>query len=250
MNQRLIIGNKLIRLSSVGSTNTYLKELISCNVNEIEGVVVIADNQTDGVGQRGSNWEVESGKNLTFSVLLKPNLAVENQFYLSKIVALALIAFLSKLNITAKIKWPNDIFIDDEKVGGILIENTVREGKVVNTIVGIGLNINQDKFNANLLNPTSLKLKTGENYLLKDLLEQLLNYLDSFYMNFKTNKNNASITEQYLKNLYRINQVASFEINGNRINATIIGVSNNGMLQLKIKNDVQLFDLKEVKFLL
>lgn len=248
MNQRLIIGNRVIRLSAIGSTNAYLKELIAANEYELEGTVVTTDNQTNGLGQRGNVWETEEGKNLTFSVLLNPNMSIDSQFYISKVVALSITNFLASLNIEAKIKWPNDIYIEDDKVGGILIENVVKGGMVVKSVVGIGLNVNQVSFNKSFLNPSSLKLKTNNTYDLNELLDQLLNYLDSFYLNFKAKKN-ANIDEQYLQNLYRINQSANFEINGSKVNATIIGVSNNGMLQLKIKNDIQLFDLKEVKFL-
>ena len=247
MNQRLIIGNKQIRLPSVGSTNTYLKELIVSKINEPEGTVVVTDNQVNGVGQRGNNWESESGKNLTFSVLLKPNLNIDYQFNVSKFVSIAIIKFLNNFNIEAKIKWPNDIYIDNEKIGGILIENTIRDGKVVNSIVGIGLNINQTIFNKNLLNPTSLKLKTTETYLLEKILQQVLDFVDGYYLKFKTDS--SQISSQYLKHLYRFSEPSNFEINGKVTVATIVGVDNFGRLELNVNDNLEVFDLKEIKFL-
>lgn len=247
MNQRLIIGNKLIRLPSIDSTNIYLKDLIHLNKKEPEGVVIVADNQLNGIGQRGSKWESEKGENLTFSVLLNTNLSVDNQFDISKFISIAIIEFLHHLKITAKIKWPNDIYVDNDKIGGILIENTIRDSKVVNSIVGIGLNINQTEFNKNLLNPSSLKLKTNTTFLLEETLEQVLNFIDSHYLKFKAS--NLDVSELYLKYLYRYNQLVNFEINGEITSATIIGVNNIGKLELKLNNKVECFDLKELKFL-
>lgn len=247
MNQRLIIGNKLIHLPSIGSTNVYLKELVDSTKNEAEGIVIVADEQFCGVGQRGNKWESEAGFNLTFSVLLKPNLNIDCQFDISKMVSIALIGFFHYHGVIAKIKWPNDIYVDNEKIGGMLIENTVREGKVVNSIVGIGLNINQTKFNKNILNPTSLKLQTNDTFLLKETLQQVLNFIDSHYLQFKTA--NFGVDDQYLKHLYRFNKLSDFEIEGKTISATIVGINKIGKLELKINNDIESYDLKEVKFL-
>ncbi|MDF1673396.1 MAG: biotin--[acetyl-CoA-carboxylase] ligase [Vicingaceae bacterium] len=247
MNQRLIIGNKLIHLPSIDSTNVYLKELISDTKNEAEGIVIVADEQLYGVGQRGNKWESEAGLNLTFSILLKPNLNIDNQFDISKIVSIALIEFFHHYGVIAKIKWPNDIYVGNEKIGGMLIENAIRDGKVVSSIVGIGLNINQQEFNINILNPTSLKLQTNDSYKLKETLKQVLNFIDSHYLKFKTT--NVDIEELYLKYLYRFNELNDFEIEGKTTSATIVGINKTGKLQIKVNNEIKSFGLKEVKFL-
>jgi BirA family biotin operon repressor/biotin-[acetyl-CoA-carboxylase] ligase len=112
------------------------------------GCVVVADFQTQGRGQQGTTWESEQGKNLLLSILIEPtNLPVANLFDLSRATALAIAHFLRDKKIDAKIKWANDIFVEDKKIAGILIEPTIRDVSVRQAIVGIGLNVNQLSFN-------------------------------------------------------------------------------------------------------
>ena len=139
-----------------------MRDLILKNKNEIEGLVVFSENQTDGKGQRGNSWITERGKNLTFSLFLKPSILISTQFVLSKIVSLSIVDFLMEMGVKdVKIKWPNDIYCGDKKIAGILIENTISEGKINNCIVGIGLNVNQVNFDSSIQNATSLKLELG-----------------------------------------------------------------------------------------
>ncbi len=247
MNQRLIIGNKILKLSEVDSTNRYLKELI-INSNQAEGVVVITNSQTNGVGQRGNVWCSEMNKNITFSILLKPKIDVRKQFELTQVISLAIINFFNSIGIKGTIKWPNDIFIDNEKVGGMLIENTIREGKIIDSIIGVGLNINQTEFPKNIVNASSLKLKTDLHYNLENILEELLNFIDKEYLAYKTNLK-KQLHSDYLDNLFRFNELNYFEIKGEKIEAIITGIDESGKLILNINNLKQSFDLKEVKFL-
>jgi BirA family biotin operon repressor/biotin-[acetyl-CoA-carboxylase] ligase len=247
MNHRLIIGNKILKLTEVDSTNRYLKELIIISP-QAEGLVVIADSQTNGVGQRGNAWDSEKNKNLTFSLLLKPKIDARNQFEITQIISLAIIEFLNSIGILATIKWPNDIFIDNDKVGGMLIENTIRDGKIMDSIIGVGLNINQTEFSTVLINASSLKLKMNLDYNLESILEGLLNFIDKQYLAYKT-KSNKILQTNYLDKLFRFNELVFFEINGKSIKAIISGVDESGKLILNINNTIQSFDLKEVKFL-
>ena len=118
----LFLGQKIIELSSVDSTNNYLIDL-SQNISLVEGTVVIANEQTAGKGQRNNSWSSETGKSLCISILLMPKLDVNQQFLFNKFIALSLCQALNNYSLTAKIKWPNDILIGSKKVAGILIEN-------------------------------------------------------------------------------------------------------------------------------
>ena len=144
MYNRLFIGNNIISLEEVDSTNRYLKDYLLKDNNTIEGLVVVATNQHSGRGQKGNTWQSEQGKNLTFSIFIKPNIQVQAQFLISKAISLGIVDFLNDVGLSElKIKWPNDIFCKDKKIARILIENTLKGNNVSNSIIGIGLNVNQ-----------------------------------------------------------------------------------------------------------
>ncbi len=249
MQQRLIIGNKLINLKEVDSTNTYMKQLVYSNDKEIEGMVVIAEHQFKGKGQRGNIWESEKGKNFTFSIFLTPNILVQNQFLISKVVSLGIIDFLDNLGLNElKIKWPNDIFCKKNKIAGILIENSIRNNKIENSILGIGLNVNQINFDCGNI-PTSIIKELGCDLLnLEELLNNLLFFIEKRYLTLKSGKIEL-INKDYLNCLYGLNEVRIFKIGSENIDGTIIGVNSIGKLQVKIKDIIEEFDLKEIEFL-
>lgn len=146
---------KRLILSSVSSTNSYVAAR-AAGMNQ--DVMVVAEEQTAGRGQRGNHWEAEPGKNLTCTMLWHPdNFPVKLQFAISRAVSLALIDTLSSLGIEASIKWPNDIYVDDRKIAGILIEHAVAPSKILHTIIGMGLNVNQTEFLSDAPNPVSIK---------------------------------------------------------------------------------------------
>ena len=127
-----------------------------------DGDIIWADFQTAGRGQRGHTWESRAGENLTFSVLLEPHfLPVTEQFMLLEAVALALRDFFAELGVETKVKWTNDIYVGNRKAVGILIEHSYSGGRLARTIVGIGINVNQTEFSADIPNPVSLALLTG-----------------------------------------------------------------------------------------
>ena len=242
------IGQNIIKLDSVSSTNSYALDLIKNNDVD-EGVTIITKHQTSGKGQQDNFWESEKGKNLLFSVILHPCFVkVEEQFLLSKAVSLAVADFVNTEVGNVTIKWPNDIYVDDRKISGILIENTLSGNIINNTIVGIGLNINQNNFKSDAPNPVSLKLLTNKTYNLDDCFNQLCFYLEKRYKELKKDFNNTNLI--YFKKLYRFNSFNSYESKGEMFIAKIIGVENNGELILETQQgEIRKFLFKEVSFL-
>jgi BirA family transcriptional regulator, biotin operon repressor / biotin---[acetyl-CoA-carboxylase] ligase len=249
MYQKLFIGNKLKKLEEVDSTNSYAKQLLLNDNDVIEGLVIVAESQSYGRGQMGNKWVTESGKNLTFSIILKPNLEVSNQFMLSKTISLGIVDFLIDAGFeNIKIKWPNDIYVNDTKIAGILIENTLKGKNIDYSVVGVGLNVNQLKFDSGLTNPTSMRLIKDLKYNLDDLLNKLLFFIERRYLALKSN-NQKLISADYLEKLYRINELNKFEVNKVVVEAKIIAIAKSGKLRLDIAGKENEFDLKEVKFI-
>lgn len=248
MLNRILIGNKIISLNEVDSTNEFLKNYLLNRTNEPEGLVVNAKSQYAGKGQRGNLWKTNPNENLTFSVLLQPGIDVSDQFTLTKIISLSIIDFLTSKGVKAKVKWPNDIYVGNKKIGGILIENTVKQSKINYSVVGVGININQMSFNESLPNPISMSLINEKVYNLENLLQEVLDYIDKRYLVFKTKKQPPT-EEDYLSKLYRFQEEYKYSINEVIYKATIIGVTSSGKLTLKIGEETKSFDLKELSFL-
>ena len=147
-----------------------------------EGDVVWVERQTAGRGQRGHRWESEEGLNLTFSVVFEPSFLVPTrQFMLSEAVALAVCDTLARFGIEARIKWTNDIYVGDRKITGMLIENKLRNGGIMRSVAGIGLNVNQTRFDPVLPNPVSMAAATGCEFDRREVLEALRGDLDARY---------------------------------------------------------------------
>jgi len=250
----LFTGQKIICLERTDSTNSYLTRL-SAKKKLPEGTVIITQNQEQGRGQREAIWESDAGKNLTLSILLHPTfLKPDEQFILNKVVSLGVIEFILKHTSSlsqewkATIKWPNDIYIGNKKVAGILIENSVSGNKLQQSIIGIGINVNQEKFSAELPNATSLKIIFGKEFDLEDNLEQLCSCIESRYLQLKAN-HFEKINEDYLQNLYRFDEWANFNSKGEIIKARITGITKIGKLVLGKENGEKFeCDFKEVEF--
>lgn len=247
----LFTGNNTIRLPIVESTNAYAQDLAR-QLKVPEGTVVITDNQTLGRGQRGNSWFCEPGKNLTFSLILyPPDLAADNQFVLTQLVSLAIADYVkseySKPD-EVKIKWPNDIYVGNKKIAGILIENSLRGNLLSNSIIGIGLNINQLDFGE--LKATSLALLTAKNFDLNASLEKVCSAIEARYLQW-INKKQLILNAEYQKNLYLIQEPASFEIENRKVDGKIIGVNKSGKLLLSLIPNFEVLELgiKEIKFL-
>ncbi|WP_396181442.1 biotin--[acetyl-CoA-carboxylase] ligase [Flavobacterium sp.] len=240
----------IIKLNAIDSTNTYLKEM-SAKQTVANFTVVVAENQTNGRGQRGANWEVQDGKNLTFSVLIKEVLLnVEEVFNLNVIVAVSLFQTFLQLKISnLAIKWPNDILADKKKICGILIENQFKSTSEILSIVGIGINVNQENF-SNLPQASSLKNLAGQEFN-KD--EILLHFLNQFQSNLNLYKNEGGtyFWNFYHENLFKKNTPMAFE-NADKVKfmGIIKQVMPNGKVELELEdNTLQLFDIKELNML-
>jgi BirA family biotin operon repressor/biotin-[acetyl-CoA-carboxylase] ligase len=239
----------IIKLSAINSTNDYLKELIAKQV-VTNFTVVMSKSQTNGKGQMGSVWISESGKNLTFSVLIRDLIVDVKQLYtLNIVVSLAIISVLEKYKIpSVTIKWPNDIMSGNHKIGGILIENSFKSDGEVFSIVGIGLNINQINFE-NLPNGSSLKCKTGVDYDLDELLDEFCVSIRQFVSKIRTQAD--SIWNSYHQKLFKIGIPMAFENKkGEKFMGIIQHVSPEGLLNVLLEDDsVVSFGIKEIRML-
>jgi BirA family biotin operon repressor/biotin-[acetyl-CoA-carboxylase] ligase len=192
----------IIWLERVDSTNDEARRHIS----EIDNLsVVSALEQTKGRGQRGNRWSSQPGENLTFSLVVKDfRIKANEQSAISQATALSLVDLLSRHEIKARIKWPNDIYAGDEKICGILIENSLKGSEIDWSIIGIGLNVNQTAFPEDLPNPTSMKLCTGNSnpYNTREILEEFMGIFTGYYREY-LNGNGAldRLEEQFVSNL-------------------------------------------------
>lgn len=241
---------RIIKVNATNSTNEFARELYRGNTS-FEPLCVVANEQTKGRGQRGSGWISNAGENLTFSVLYpKIRLRVNHQFVMSATVSLAIINVLKKFNVPAlKVKWPNDIMSARYKISGILIENILKNNEIAATIIGVGLNVNQTIF-PDLPQASSLKLSTGVHFNLDEILQKITDEfekkLTEIYAQAET-----SILEEYGKNMFRRDQVSTFQLpNGTYLTGIIRGVTTSGRLNLEIEDAVfRTFDLKEIKLM-
>jgi len=234
----------IIQLDEVDSTNNYARLLFDKNKLK-EETVVNAFFQNKGRGQQNNSWISERGKNLTFTLILFTRyLKAEKQFYLSMAVSLGIIDFLKSKNIDAKIKWPNDIYTGKGKIAGILVENSILHEDLLNSFVGIGLNVNQEKFQD--INAQSMKTVTSVNYDLEETLNRLLEFLNFQIQRLKENQFNLIKTE-YLRNLTGFKEKRKFSAESRIFYGKIMDVEENGQLVIKNAEGKKLkFMFKEV----
>lgn len=241
----------LIALNEIDSTNNYTKALLmGKEVNEF--TVVTSEYQLAGKGQRGNYWESERGKNLTFSIILKPSfLAINKQFMLSKIVCLAMHQTLSRYieSPHLKIKWPNDIYYKDFKIAGILIEHDLLGNQIESSIVGIGLNVNQTSFISDAPNPISLNNICRQTFDKSEILNYYINSLKSYYRLLK-NREWEQINARYHQILYRNQEQHIYEDNNGRFIGKIRSVDEDGTINIEKENKVAQYLFKEVKYII
>ncbi|MCR9064320.1 MAG: biotin--[acetyl-CoA-carboxylase] ligase [Cytophagales bacterium] len=242
-------GKKSIYLPSCHSTNEYASEKIQKGELE-EGLIVITDHQTKGKGQRGNKWESQAGKNLTFTLILKPSfLSVKDQFQLNMAVSLGIYETLKAIiqKDSLKIKWPNDIYIDNEKIGGILIESLISSGSLGTSMVGIGLNINQTEFLID--HATSLKNVVNQEFNLEDLLTSLAEKLEIEYLELKEG-NTEKQKERFLEKLFRRDEWHQFRSQNEVFNGRIKGITASGSLLMETELGLIQFGNKEFEYIL
>ena len=247
----LFIGQNLITLQEVDSTNNFLKNILSNSKPLPEGTVIMAESQYAGRGQQQNGWHSESGKNLTFSLLLNPTfLAIANQFDLTRAVSLGVYDALNPLLGNAlKIKWPNDIYYGDKKLGGMLIENLLQGSQIKQSVIGIGLNVNQVDFPPNIPNPTSINQILQGDYDLLTILSEICNNIEAWYLKLKAGQT-SHVRESYLNRLYWLNEDHNFKSDGRIFSGMLKNVKNNGLLVVRHNMDTELeYNFKEIEFL-
>lgn len=244
----LFIGYPTFFIDEIDSTNQWaFSEIGKGTVTE--GTLYRAGLQTAGKGQRGRKWDSLANQNLLLSYVLIPKfLLLQEQFKLTMAVSLAIKATLDVfLPNRVSVKWPNDIYVDNQKIAGVLIESSSDQGKMATTVVGIGLNINQRFFDENV-NATSLLLETGVMQSLDAVLDQLNVQLEKWYV--KLRNNSTDLHQLYTEALFRLNQRHLFEVGGNKAEYKVMGVNKNGQLLLADNNDVtKSYHLFEVKMI-
>jgi BirA family biotin operon repressor/biotin-[acetyl-CoA-carboxylase] ligase len=242
---------KIIKLSAIDSTNSFLKEMATNSVLE-NFTVVVTENQIKGRGQQGSVWESEVGKNLIFSVFVTfESLGVLDKKYLNYAVSLAVFEVLQQENIPRiAIKWPNDILSANKKIGGILIENSLKGTKISSTVIGIGLNVNQTIFSNALPKASSLKLRTNQTFDLDVLLKNITLKLKNKIALLNKNKF-KDLEKSYLNVLYKKNIPTMFKDRKDVFFMGIIrGISKEGKLQVTLEDEsLKEFGIKEISFL-
>ena len=218
----------------------------------VEGDIIVAERQSAGRGQRGHRWESEQGENLTFSLVLEPQfLNPSHQFLISEAVALAVCDMLADHDIEARIKWTNDIYVGEHKLSGILIEHKLQGSSLARTIVGIGLNVNQKEFSADLPNPISMAQIAGRCFDCDKVLDQLSDHLMRRYAQLRDGEQDA-LQQDYHSRLYRLDQEHWYaRPDGSRFRGTIRGVEPTGALRIETETGEQLsFLFKEVEFII
>lgn len=235
-------------IDTASSTNDLIKE----KEHNQNLSLLWSEEQTKGRGQKGTNWESEYGKNLTFSIMTYPDfLPAEHQFILSKSISLAILDTLANHNIKATIKWPNDIYVNDKKICGILIECSISGlGKLNQVVLGVGLNVNQTLFVSDAPNPTSMSIETGNQFDREKVLEQLSHHFENYYIMLAEDLY-SSIDSRYRDNLYHRDGYFKYRDCNRVFDARISGISKYGALLLTDSDGVEKeYQFKEVTFLL
>ena len=223
---------QIIHFEELESTNEYAWNIIS-NSNPNQNVVIVADNQTHGIGQYGRKWEVQKGENLTFTIIAATDsLHISDAFHLNVITSLAICyAVKAVTNKELQIKWPNDIYYKNDKLCGTLIKNKVVNNHIKQTIIGIGLNVNQSCFSPGLKNPTSLTLITGEKYYKESILSVILDQIHNLFYSLQMKGYQDKLTT-YNSLLFRRNKWHKYILNDEEKELMIMEVSSKGVLKM------------------
>lgn len=245
----------IITVPEALSTNSLIREM-----DLPHGAALRAVNQTAGRGQRGNSWEAEPGKNLTFSVILRPqSFPAERQFLISQASAVACARLVTdilrqaNLPLEAQVKWPNDIYVGHKKIVGMLIENTLSGQFVSSSVIGIGLNVNQTLFLSDAPNPVSLANLTGSNYDIDHIARRLLDLILGYFDDTMNEKGCRKLDNLYRSMLYRRDGIHRWCEAATRREffASIEGIDNFGRLILRPQHASQplIYSFKEIIYL-
>jgi BirA family transcriptional regulator, biotin operon repressor / biotin---[acetyl-CoA-carboxylase] ligase len=247
-------GKFLLHLQRVDSTNNYAKDYMA-KTNPKDGSVILADEQYAGRGQAGAAWEAEPLQNLTFSIIYHTDfLPAASQFYLNMAISLGLCRAVEDSLHSAEpasrevcIKWPNDIYVKNNKIAGILIENIIQGTHLSKSIIGIGLNVNQASFPGSMP-ATSLKLETGTSHERLEILKRVLEHVERHFRMLKTGGNTENLQKNYLGHLYRFGEWHTYADSRGQFRGCIRGVNNYGKLQVETESGIREFGMKEIEY--
>lgn len=238
----------IIKLDAIDSTNDFLKELAR-NQSLENFTAVVARAQHRGRGQMGTQWVSEPDKNLIMSVLLKDiPLKIEDVFVLNALVSVAVIEAIRSLGIpNLSVKWPNDIMSESKKIGGILVENSLKTDTTITSVIGLGLNVNQLQFNQ-LPHASSLRIQSGKEFEIDDLMLRVLDQIKILYPLIVEGKYDA-LWECYHNHLFRKDIPTVFEdVSKKRFMGIIERVNPQGKLEVRLENDdIASYFLKEIQ---
>lgn len=243
----------LIELEESPSTNSHLASIASGCAH---GTVVCARRQTAGRGQRGNSWEAAQGENITMSLLLRPKgLHPARQFVISEAVSLAIAGVLRRHlpGCDVRVKWPNDIYVGDSKICGILIENTITSTGINHSIVGAGINVNQRRFLSDAPNPVSMAQLAGREFSLRELTEEfagaIIREVDRAVAS-ELAEGSAELERRYFDTLWRTDGYYPYvdNLKGERIEARVVAVASDGIITMELPDgERRSYAFKEIR---
>jgi len=225
-------------LQEADSTNDCLKRLMINNELE-EGTVILAEYQKTGRGRGQNRWHSAKGQNLTMSLLFHPGIQAKKFFYLTELISLSIVDFLFSFNIEASIKWPNDIYVGNNKIAGILIENTILSNQIAKCIAGIGININEVDFPPDLPNPTSMRMLKQATFDKNALLEISLDKIRMRY-NQLISGDLESMHDEYNQKLYKRSARVQYRNRNGIFYASIKEIKPSGELILRNEDNSEM----------
>ena len=229
---RMILENPFF-IDTTDSTNNLLKSMLADHPELPDYFCVAAAFQSAGRGQGRNRWQSDKGQNVLASMLFRPLYPPVRQFVLNQCFALSVRSLLAKYVEGVKIKWPNDIYVGEKKIAGILIEHSIEGECIKSTIAGVGININQTVFDADIPNPTSLKLLTSKTFDVREMVLDLVSLCQQYRCS--ENADYQGVHQEYLNNLFLYQDYAWYEIEGKQIEAEITGTDEYGRLLLQDK---------------
>lgn len=244
------INPEIVYLDSCVSTNKLLLEALDRGEKFASGYTVYTSYQSRGYGQIGNSWESEGGKNLLFSLLVHPEkVHASQQFFISEAIALAIAEFLDSETTDVSVKWPNDIYVKDKKICGILIENNLSGAYISDSVIGVGLNLNQETFHSDAPNPVSLKNITGGTYNIEQSLKQILsNFFSLLEVGYK---DRGALHQRYMQRLFRYGKPALYRDSEGEFMGIIDSVEPDGHLHIKSSDSQdRRYAFKEVSYIL
>jgi BirA family biotin operon repressor/biotin-[acetyl-CoA-carboxylase] ligase len=251
----LFVGQKVQYLPSCQSTIDEASAMITQggvnNTLPEEGIIVVTDFQTAGRGQRGNVWEAEPGQNLMIALILRPSfLTASEQFWLNMAVSLGIYdALVPLLGDSLRIKWPNDLYVNNKKLGGILIENSIQGYRIAWSVAGIGINVNQIEFPIPTATSLQQEAPFPDGYSLPGLLSTLCESLERRYLQLKGGQR-ETLKADYLGIMYRYQETHEFSRDGERFRGTIVGIDEAGRLAIAEEDTTKYYAFKEVQFII